>query len=945
MVLFHIILVQLALCSQIRDILQKHDINIPYEYTHSVTRIGAYQTIRINPIINGIPVLNQEQLISIGTDGVEYHKNHYQPSKVVTADAVGVQEAIQVIQGYHHLFSTPVESQQILYPVEDKLHMAWRIYERSSPITMSHVWIVDAVRKELIGTYPRVHHDKAMIYPAYTNPSLGSAPGVIDIGSTLATNLSIKGADFQSSNTCFAYKCFDGSRSCDLDQAYCVDANKTTKRDVDYYALSSIFTVDGREIDYYHDWQADGYINNTIYMAWDKAPVVASRLNYTDGVWGSDTDFHSYTGTEFTDSFSELQIYYFLTLHAKFLRNLLGNDTFCFTGSGTNCTIADPIGNSTGILSGNGSPIRFLSNYQILNTDNSNSVYADFQTQLNAGLGKNATKPVMFDQSQGYADAFYHRSPFFDPSNKNCTDGGCLLRDNYPYTYFVFGQNSYYDWGLNDCIVFHELTHALVGQFIPELPSYVWGSTGLRSDPGAMNEAWADYFAAIDCQQSDFTKTYNGHPKRNLNNDYTCVDGVGEVHTDGMLFSGALWKVRNQILNSGLTAQDQTTFDREIVLRALTLGHATDMFATQLQLVLDLLAKHPTLNPLTSYAKDIFNTREFNCERVKLFTEQMDPTFTLPHPGITSANISTIPTLIKFIPRRSDWSGIMRWRQWSVSGWAGNVDTGYGALPLQVLISPCFITLSNSTYNGTANCDGNNQSLEWQFTSYSNLYGSISFSFQNTDQIYMVLASTIPSEMILYSSSVTFYGFNRIWRLTFMILSLFYIPVFFYIPALAIVRAFRKIEYPRKLYLMVFISAVLGILSGLSSLFATLFGIVREYLTYVMFIFSISKALLDIFIIRSSGYTFHYGNFSNLKFNKSEIIFQGIIVLINLVALLITALYSTPTAVHVIFYVLFLLLFLGNYITFIGIIRNIVNTLIPIQTLESMDNVEGINLQ
>ncbi|KAJ3315410.1 hypothetical protein HDV04_002952 [Boothiomyces sp. JEL0838] len=533
MFIFVTLLIQLALCNQIKAILEKHDISIPYNYSHSLTNIGEYKTIRISPIIHGIPVLNQEQLISIGKNGVEYHKTHYGFKEVISENAIGLEEAIQVIQCYHRTFSAPVESQQVYFPAGENLHLSWRIYDRNSPLTMSHVWIVDAIGKELVGTYPRVHHDKAMVYPAYSNPTLGTTPPVVDIGGTTKTNLSIKGQDFQSSNTCFAYMCFDGTNSCDLDQAYCVDANDTMKRNVDYYALTSPFTVDGREIDYYYDWQANGYINNTIYMAWDKAAVVASRLNNSNGVWGSDTDFQSYTGKEFTDFFSELQIYYFLTLHAKFLRNLLGNDTFCFTGSGPNCTIPDPKGNSTRVLAGNGAPIRFLSNYQILNTDNSNSKYQDFHTQLKAGLGKNLSNPVMFDQNQGYSDAFYSRAPFFDPSNKNCTDGGCLLRDNYPYTYFVFGQNSQYDWGLNDCTVFHELTHALVGQYIPELPSYVWGSTGLRSDPGAMNEAWADYFAAIDCQQSDFTKTYNSHPKRNLNNDYTCVDAVGEVHTAG----------------------------------------------------------------------------------------------------------------------------------------------------------------------------------------------------------------------------------------------------------------------------------------------------------------------------------------------------------------------------------------------------------------------------
>ncbi len=40
--------------------------------------------------------------------------------------------------------------------------------------------------------------------------------------------------------------------------------------------------------------------------------------------------------------------------------------------------------------------------------------------------------------------------------------------------------------GLNDCIAYHEVGHAVVAKFLPGLASFILATDGIKSDPGAM---------------------------------------------------------------------------------------------------------------------------------------------------------------------------------------------------------------------------------------------------------------------------------------------------------------------------------------------------------------------------------------------------------------------------------------------------------------------------
>ncbi|KAJ1345421.1 hypothetical protein BSLG_000934 [Batrachochytrium salamandrivorans] len=640
------------------------------------------------------------------------------------------------------------------------LRPIWRIADSANLSSDRHLRYVDAQTGKIVATIPTVHHSHR------------------------------GGRDVQSSNTCFAYTCANGAANgtCNESQSVCVDVDKNMVEGRDYFTATSYFITDGAFIDLDRNWSADGYINGTIYMAWKDAPVFAPRLmtpapdNNGDFTWGTDVNFNTMSGTDPNDAFSELQTYHFLSNHAKYMRMLIGDPSLCIVGAGANCTTMDPHTNRTATQFD--SPMRFVSNLQSIKTwPDAGSPYPDLLAQLRMGLGKNTSYPIMFYEHDYYADAYYSNSDFQPPMNnsewRDCSHGACVSIQDSPLNYFAFGQASNSDWALNNCVVFHELTHAFVHKYIPDLPWVVWSPSGLKTDPGAMNEAWADYFAAIHCGMSDFRQTYNRHPLRDLTNSHTCANTVGEVHVDSMIFSGALWEVRLSIANEpSLTSDDYTLYDR-VVLHAMMQGHATDLFETQLGLVMDLLVKHPKLYVLSDTALAVFSRRVFNCKRVSPISESSTTSFFLPTALTTPANMSTLPTQLEFRPRASDWGLSISWSQWYDSPILGPLTIGYGRTRLFALVSfECPIFL-----NGTANepivpytsCGSAspNTSLSWTLADYhlGKTRGSLYIPFGSRGApsvVYVWFAHQVPATMVMYSSQTMYYGFNLVWRITLL---------------------------------------------------------------------------------------------------------------------------------------------------------------------------------
>lgn len=106
--------------------------------------------------------------------------------------------------------------------------------------------------------------------------------------------------------------------------------------------------------------------------------------------------------------------------------------------------------------------------------------------------------------------------------------------------YFGSGTGSCEDFALCADIVYHEYTHRIVAKVYDDA-SVVLPYEG---QSGAMNEAWADYFGSTNTNDSGNGKgCYTGRdidtPDKRFPDDW-----VGEVHADGLIFSGPLWDLR-----------------------------------------------------------------------------------------------------------------------------------------------------------------------------------------------------------------------------------------------------------------------------------------------------------------------------------------------------------------------------------------------------------------
>lgn len=104
---------------------------------------------------------------------------------------------------------------------------------------------------------------------------------------------------------------------------------------------------------------------------------------------------------------------------------------------------------------------------------------------------------------------------------------------------------NYLSFGLSSEIVYHEYTHGVTDKI------YTGIDFPYSGEPGAMNEAWSDYWGCL-LSLSQTPKVGDGgvivsmpNGFRTLDNNYRReTDWYGEVHEDSQMFSGALWEAR-----------------------------------------------------------------------------------------------------------------------------------------------------------------------------------------------------------------------------------------------------------------------------------------------------------------------------------------------------------------------------------------------------------------
>lgn len=140
----------------------------------------------------------------------------------------------------------------------------------------------------------------------------------------------------------------------------------------------------------------------------------------------------------------------------------------------------------------------------------------------------------------------------------------------------IFFQGTNADFGYDPAVIVHELAHGVVAA-TAALADYSQDDQGIIDAPGAMNEGFADYWAAAHFDNpriGEYVGDLSGAGEgalRNVENDFSCPSVIwGEVHQDSQHFSAALWAARKEV--AGNDAQKRIEFDTAVLaaMRAMT---------------------------------------------------------------------------------------------------------------------------------------------------------------------------------------------------------------------------------------------------------------------------------------------------------------------------------------------------------------------------------------
>jgi len=108
--------------------------------------------------------------------------------------------------------------------------------------------------------------------------------------------------------------------------------------------------------------------------------------------------------------------------------------------------------------------------------------------------------------------------------------------------YFGTGGMNFRNFALFCDVIYHEYVHGVTDQiYPPSMLPYI-------GQPGAMNEAWSDYFACTITGESQIGEGglfYSNQPMRDLENNLVFPQNwAGEVHADGRIIGAAFWDLR-----------------------------------------------------------------------------------------------------------------------------------------------------------------------------------------------------------------------------------------------------------------------------------------------------------------------------------------------------------------------------------------------------------------
>lgn len=318
------------------------------------------------------------------------------------------------------------------------------------------------------------------------------------------------------------------------------------------------------------------------------------------------------------DAFSETQAYFSISTFFDRIRILLNNPRWCLREQAMSCDE-----NGKLILDENQkpkNPYRIFVNQLMPNLESTSlNEHKSLFDQVKEGKGSK-NNPIKIDRFSRLGNAAF--IPALSTLKSTTPKADEILSDLLkPYDHNVFFQGNK-DFAYDGDVVFHEFMHAITNTLVGKLNSLGIDHWGIHSETGALNEGWADYFAASMANSPSIGRyassngLFDETSLRNINNDFSCPENIiGEVHNDSQIWSAALWEIREKLHPKN----DETIikFDRA-VLTALAQSVKTEDFKTQSLKLLKALDEDPNISEeIKKTAKKILDKRGItDCFRV-----------------------------------------------------------------------------------------------------------------------------------------------------------------------------------------------------------------------------------------------------------------------------------------------------------------------------------------